>query len=549
MELWFWIKEKYMFTNALTGANYEFQNANLWELREKIIEQEHLTTLDILKGFHEKSKIKVELPKKSDPFLDNIIDDASSIYEGILQNRLDKYLKEMEDEVESALVECYNKTCKKENCHVQGEVTLDSLMESYGKYERAFSVDFRNLVSSYKRKIEYGYRETEKDGFVKLVNERLPEGFVATTRYCDGLNVFPKEVELNDLSFLEKPLYVKMKTHATHFDIKSTSNRFKDSLRKYVSSSNTVFTDVTVCKLLSKEEVALLEQYILDKLNEEYKVPAMRYLQELETSPITININEENGRIELLDGYKRLLVTNNKDLLDRNVAIKVFKNLSDKDFLTLLYAANYWKHSMGNRISDIAFHDRGFLFALKQKYGIEFKDFDCKQMGLFDFLNIYDSNQRSKFAKSIPYLTLKHSDMTSSYDKHEHLVSDLENVAKNLSYVYEKDCGYDENIKQFLIPMVIACLGDIRRNGTSQRTATAEDVVAILEDKSFVRMLSKKHYTTDTYISNFVIDKGLDSKIYEMLESRICLEPREKKKTQETQEVCIEEQDINEIEL
>lgn len=53
-----------MFTNALTGANYEFQNANLWELREKIIEQEHLTTLDILKGFHEKSKIKVELPEK-----------------------------------------------------------------------------------------------------------------------------------------------------------------------------------------------------------------------------------------------------------------------------------------------------------------------------------------------------------------------------------------------------------------------------------------------------------------------------------------------------
>lgn len=538
-----------MFTNALTGANYEFQNTNLWELRKKIIEQEHLTTLDILKGFHEKSKIKVALPEKSDPFLDNIIEDTSSIYEGILQNRLDKYIKEMEDEAESALIECYNRTCRNADCHVQGEITLDSLMDAYGKYERAFSTEFRNLVSSYKRKIENGYRETEKDEFVKLISERLPEGFVATTRYCDGLNVFPREVELNDLSFLEKPLYVKMKNYTAHFNVKSTSNQFKNSFGDYVSSSNWVFVDMIICKLLTKEEVALYEQHIFDQLNEEYKVPTMKYLQELETFPIAININERNGHIELLDGYKRLLITNNRDLLDRNVAIKVFKNLSDKDFLTLLYASNYWKHSMGNRISDIAFHDRGFLFALKQKYEIEFKDFDCKQMGLFDFLNIYDSNQRGKFSKSIPSLILKHSDMTSSYDKHEHLVSDLENVAKNLSYIYEKNYGYDENIKQFLIPMVVSCLGDIRRNGVQQRTATAEDVVAILEDKSLVRMLSKKHYTTDTYISNFVIDKGLDDKIYEMLESRICLEPRKKDEVQEKQEVHIEEKDIDEIEL
>ena len=45
-----------MYSN-LTKTNYEIKDMNLSSLRNKIIEENNLTPLDILKGFHAKSKI------------------------------------------------------------------------------------------------------------------------------------------------------------------------------------------------------------------------------------------------------------------------------------------------------------------------------------------------------------------------------------------------------------------------------------------------------------------------------------------------------------
>lgn len=50
-----------MYSN-LVKADYEIKDMNLKELREILVKQNNLTPLDILKGFHEKSKICLEYP-------------------------------------------------------------------------------------------------------------------------------------------------------------------------------------------------------------------------------------------------------------------------------------------------------------------------------------------------------------------------------------------------------------------------------------------------------------------------------------------------------
>ena len=50
-----------MYSN-LVKADYEIKDMNLKELREILVKQNNLTSLDILKGFHEKSKIRLEYP-------------------------------------------------------------------------------------------------------------------------------------------------------------------------------------------------------------------------------------------------------------------------------------------------------------------------------------------------------------------------------------------------------------------------------------------------------------------------------------------------------
>lgn len=82
-------------------------------------------------------------------------------------------------------------------------------------------------------------------------------------------------------------------------------------------------------------------------------------------SPVTININNKHNRIELIDGFKRLLTTP-ESYLDFTCVIKVYEDITDFDYLFLLNAANCWKSNQKEN-----FYDRGYLFSLKYKFGID----------------------------------------------------------------------------------------------------------------------------------------------------------------------------------
>ena len=101
-----------MYSN-LVKADYEIKDMNLKELREILVKQNNLTPLDILKGFHEKSKICLEYPsciteenmkdvkliqeEYKSYLLNNGRELVQKVYDEKFDSLLDKYQKEDTD--------------------------------------------------------------------------------------------------------------------------------------------------------------------------------------------------------------------------------------------------------------------------------------------------------------------------------------------------------------------------------------------------------------------------------------------------------------------
>ena len=59
------------------------------------------------------------------------------------------------------------------------------------------------------------------------------------------------------------------------------------------------------------------------------------YLTAIESNPVIINVNKDN-KIELIDGFLRLLFLNPKDNSD--ILVKTYKNLTDAQYILRNYA-------------------------------------------------------------------------------------------------------------------------------------------------------------------------------------------------------------------
>lgn len=90
------------------------------------------------------------------------------------------------------------------------------------------------------------------------------------------------------------------------------------------------------------------------------------YLTAIESNPVIINVNKDN-KIELIDGFLRLLFLNPKDNSD--ILVKTYKNLTDAQYIKELYICNSWKEN--NCSKTIDFFDRGFLFSLLVRFNVD----------------------------------------------------------------------------------------------------------------------------------------------------------------------------------
>ena len=125
-----------------------------------------------------------------------------------------------------------------------------------------------------------------------------------------------------------------------------------------------LYGDWYAVKYLTEEEAVeeflkIMEKYI-DSYQYRISDEVLKY--QFDFSPVIVNKNDEN--IELIDGFKRLLLVAD-DQLDFDIPVVVYHDLNDEDYLTILFAANEWKMraDWGEN-----FYDRGFLFSLANRF-------------------------------------------------------------------------------------------------------------------------------------------------------------------------------------
>lgn len=115
-----------------------------------------------------------------------------------------------------------------------------------------------------------------------------------------------------------------------------------------------------------QDAIVDIVHYNIEIFNKQRAIPDEPFNQGIENSCIVIN-EKSDGKYELLDGFYRILYKN----IDRNVIVKVYKNITDEQWFKLMLNLNYWK----TKDSKDLFYDRGFLLGLRCRYGIKMEDY------------------------------------------------------------------------------------------------------------------------------------------------------------------------------
>lgn len=132
--------------------------------------------------------------------------------------------------------------------------------------------------------------------------------------------------------------------------------------------------------------------------------------QGLENAFIVVN-EKSNGEYELLDGFYRILYKN----LEKNVIVKVYKNITDEQWMKLMINLNYWK----THKDSVSFFDRGFLLGLRCRHNIKMEDYimtDSISKKTMSLANILSKGVKTASINSTSFDNIKKGkDFTEQY--------------------------------------------------------------------------------------------------------------------------------------
>lgn len=502
-----------MYSN-LIKADYEIKDVKLQELRDRIVSENNLTPLDILKGFHEKSTI--ELKYKSCLSEQNI-KDCISIEEEHKRYISEELGKTIQGKYDAEFNKAFN-DCK-EHCP---EITLDDIIRYENNDKKNASVAVQNACFHFTRtvsRLRDSLREqilNESKAYIIDYIEKTFGGLYAVNldnRFCDFVGL-PSKLDTNmpiDIDFSK--VYECYKDNFGSFADSSLIDFSYDNhiggtgtIKFYINDVVNVFTHLSELQAKSAFDNA-----INDGIYQDNSIGEIEYLQNLEAQPITININTKTNKYELIDGYKRLLYITDKKLLGYTAPVKFFIDLNDAQFLALLYSANIWK-------TEKNFHDRGFLFALKSKYNFtiplstyENKSWYFEELGT---LQLYDFGENLN--------NVGKTELMNGLLRHKFLVNDMQLMYNFLPKEAAKQ-PYDKNMSEEIMFSIIELVGKLRRNvGNNMQNDISEELItSIFEDGLIKKSCSKKHLSTRTYVINYFRDKGLYKRIEEMLKNSL----------------------------
>lgn len=499
-----------MYSN-LAKTNYEMKDMILSSLRNRIIEENNLTPLDILKGFHEKSKIDLEYESAATEQNLQKISLIEKEYERYLidlvkNNIQDVYDTEFNSAFEKAKQSCPNLTLEDVITYNEKGEKGKNLSVSVKDASWQFIRALKDLDTSLKRK----FLKDTNTYIESYIKKNYGNIYCIDCRsYWNNILGLPHSMEVNapiDIDFSE--VYELCKdfngSFSDWFEVEyDTHIGSKEELQfaKYDKPKISVHLTETQAK-------ELFDKAINAVIYQNNCIGELEYLQNLEAQPITININTKTNKCELIDGYKRLLYITDEKLLSYNAPVRVFTDLDDSQFLALLYAANVWK-------TKELFHDRGFLFALKTRFNfvIPLSAYDNKgniRLDELSTIQLYD------FAGNLAHVDK--SVIMNTLHNHKFFVSDMRVLYNFLPQQAEK-YSYDRNILEEIMFSIIELVGEARRTKDNdiQKELSEELITSIFEDDSIKTACSKKHLSSRTYVMNYFRDKGLYKRIIEMI--------------------------------
>ena len=514
-----------MFNSTLINKPYNYENWNLLELREKILSQFQLTMIDVLKYYHTKRKLSLDYKSieiiKAEEYLK---------IEKIVMDEIEEFKKEIIAtyiKKEKELFNTFEVAFKKENLQ-----TSFSCLDFYINRNDILptiktSTSFRNSIINLNLSLnnlasKYNHIFNSSD-FLHKLNWRISKEFsteICVVSFLEKTNSMPKTI---DLSLVDNFDYVN-RTITVGKYYKSCNIPISNDEFLFPNIFNNIFVNLEFNiekKIDEKNAKELLNDAIYNYLNKELKIDDMIFSQQLEAMPITINIDTTSGKIYLIDGFKRLLYMNNKKMLNKEVAIKVFYDLDIQDIISLLYAANYWKMTLAN--NNILFHDRGYLFALSTIFSIKENDFNKESYySLINCLQLYDNVQHNKNFATYTSSLLNNKNF---FVANKFLISDIKNmVIVNNIFMNSK---YSPLLTKSLLNHIIVLLGYARRNNKAnlQKEINIKQLLDIIfYDKKMSKIFLKKgNLSSDTYVNNMFDKNKIDKFIFETIEKMIIL--------------------------
>lgn len=508
-----------MYSN-LVKADYEIKDMNLKELREILIKQNNLTSLDILKGFHEKSKIRLEYPSC---ITEENMKDVKLIqeeYKSYLLNHGRELVQKVYDEKFDSLLDEYQKT--------NADITVENIIHYINnKQFNGLSVYLCNDISRFLRELspisvnlKSSVKESAIEYITSWVKEKFGDKYKITDDHFSRFEELPYEVNVNkEINIDFTKVYETAKTEYNQWgssDLAIINYNTRIKYEKLDSKVNFCDYDMIYICIYIEESKAreLFDNAVNSVINQNNSIGELEYLQNLESQPITLNFDSKTNKYQLIDGYKRLLYITDENLLKYSAPIKIFTDLNDVQFLSLLYASNVWK-------TEDKFHDRGFLFALKTRFGFEIPSFIYQNQNIYEdelsILQLYD------FGGNLVHV---HKDeLMNTLDTHEHLVSDM-NMMYNFLVSESKNHKYDENICDEIKYTIIELVGELRRTKykyNHQNELSEEFIVSIYNDDFINKLCAKKHLSTRTYVINYFRDKGIYNRIKDMIKNNLVI--------------------------
>ena len=205
------------------------------------------------------------------------------------------------------------------------------------------------------------------------------------------------------------------------------------------------------------------------------------FLEAIESSPIVLN-KKKDGKYDLIDGFFRTLIVQSD--IDPVVIVKIYDNLNDNDWFNLMATFNSWKSNSKDIKMTL---DRGFIFGLYTRFGIDPKDY----VG-FDYSN-------DIFSVILSYFSASSSSTAFAYAKYldidimrgcKYFVQDIKVFEKLWKLAPNNNIFEGNSYNYFykkLLKFIISTVGEIRRGNADieQNEFNINVIDELLKDKEY----------------------------------------------------------------